>query len=445
MLIDFTLKNYTSFKDEKTFSFLCDSKHVKEDVAVLNLYDKFKIYPTSVLLGPNASGKTNFFRALSDLADFVKTSYRFPKDNKISAYKPYKLNSSTENAPITFDIEFTHKNRHFSYIVVFNQFEIISEELYLFNNGKKLTKSFLFKRSYQEIVFGSKAKGEKTVYKTLLLPNRLLLSVIGQSTNEDLIQEAYNFFAKDIYIIFPQYESLPIHKYEVETILTKIPKSKNLIIALLKAADLQISDIEIKQDENIRDFIKNNIKPAKKADFIVNDNFINMGSNKTFFGHHSYNVNYEQEKDVFFNLLESESSGTKKLYELSVLIILALISGSVLIIDELSSCFHPNIESFIVELFSAKDININGAQLLINTHNVNIIDNGNFTREQVWFTDRNKYGESDLFCLDEFDSNAIRDYAKYGKSYLENRVGGVPNICLELFKEAFKSYYSQKN
>jgi AAA15 family ATPase/GTPase len=123
---------------------------------------------------------------------------------------------------------------------------------------------------------------------------------------------------------------------------------------------------------------------------------------------------------------------------------MALLSGSILIIDQLSSCLHPNIELFIVELFLSKDINTKGAQLLINTHNANIIDNGNFTREQVWFTDRNNYGESDLFCLDEFDKNIIRDYAKYGKSYFENRMGGLPNICVDTFRKELESYYAQK-
>lgn len=442
MLIDFTIENYTSFKDEKLFSLLCNTKKVKEDLALLSLYeDKYKIYPFSVLLGPNASGKTNLFKAISDFRDFVIFSSQATKDNSIPAYKPFKLNSSTIKAPITFDIEFTSNENHYSYKVIFDEKKIITEELYIFNSGKKLTKSYLFKRDSQNISYGSKIKGEKAVYKTLLLPNRLLLSVMGENVNDCLVQHAYSFFKNELDVVFPhQGLDNKFNKIKTDKIINKFPKMKKLIISLLKSADIHINNIEIKHSDEIEKALK-----SQNEENSLDDEFlINMFSNKTYFSHPSYNGRYEEEKEVFFDFAASESSGTNRLYELSGSIIMALIKGSVLMIDELSSCLHPNIESFIVELFSSKDINVNGAQLIINTHNVNVIDNGKLTREQIWFTDRNCYGESDLFCLDEFDKNLIRDYAKFGKSYFENRVGGLPNICFNLFKEALDTYYAQK-
>lgn len=444
MLIDFTIKNYTSFKDEKFFSFLCSSTKVKDNVALISLEnDKYKVYPFSVLLGPNASGKTNLMKALYDFREFIINSYKAPKDEIIKAYKPYKLNTNSKESPISIDMEFTSKENHYSYNVVFTKDSIISEELYLFNNGVKLTKSFLFKRKGNDVVYGVKVKGEKTVFNTLLLPNRLLLSVIGGNSTTGTIQNAYQFFKDELIILFPQNEiENQSNNYSTNKLLKDNLALKNLIIAMLKAADIQISDIVVKRNKRLEDLWEKVSPNSKEPD--SKDIFIESLLNQTFFAHPLYNDNQELVASEYLDFENSESSGTHKLYILAGAILLSLINGTPLIIDELSSCLHPNIELFIVKLFLSKEININGAQLLVNTHNISLIDSGDLTREQVWFTDKNNYGESDLFCLDEFDKNKIRDYAKYGKNYLENRIGGLPNICFEIFKKELNLYYAKK-
>ena len=440
MLIDFTIKNYTSFKDEKTFSFLCSSTKVQDNIALNPIEsDRYKLYPFSVLLGPNASGKTNLMKALNDFQDFVVNSYNAPKDDRIPAYKPFKLNPKTKVAPTTFDIEFIYNNNHYSYKIVFEEKKIISEILYIFNNGVKLTKSLLFNREKETITYGIKVKGEKAVFSTLLVPNRLLLSIMGQNSDNEIIQDAYYYFRDGLSILFPNNNEYS--KYGTEELLKKDKKLKNLTIAMLKAADFQISDIKTVHDKKMEEEIKKTLgfenEDAKKF-------YIDTFSDDTFFGHPAFNDDKKSVEDEYLSYQNSESSGTHKLFELAGNVLSSLINGSVLMIDELSSCLHPNIELFIVTLFLSKEINVNGSQLLINTHNVSLIDSGELSREQIWFTDKNNFGECDLFCLNEFDKNKIRDYAKYGKTYLENRVGGLPNICFEGFKKELESYYAKK-
>ena len=448
MLIDFTIKNYTSFKDEKTFSFLCSSTKVQDNIALNPIEsDRYKLYPFSVLLGPNASGKTNLMKALNDFQDFVVNSYNAPKDDRIPAYKPFKLNPKTKVAPTTFDIEFIYNNNHYSYKIVFEEKKIISEILYIFNNGVKLTKSLLFNREKETITYGIKVKGEKAVFSTLLVPNRLLLSIMGQNSNSEIIQDAYYFFRDGLSVLFQQsQESFGWNKYNTEKLLKKDEKLKNLTIAMLKSADFQISDIKSFHDKKIEEKIKKLLANNKQEDEDedAKNSFVNLFSNKILFGYPAFDDDKKMVKDEYLNFQFSESSGTHKLFELAGNVLSSLINGSVLMIDELSSCLHPNIELFIVTLFLSKEINVNGSQLLINTHNVSLIDSGELSREQIWFTDKNNFGECDLFCLNEFDKNKIRDYAKYGKTYLENRLGGLPNICLEAFKKELKLYYAQK-
>lgn len=441
MLIDFTIQNYLSFKDKKTFSFLCNSRNVEDDKKLLSIDEgTYKLYTTSVILGPNASGKTNFLKALSDFKLFVTKSNNFEVGKKIPYYKPFKLNTDTINSPTIFDIEFVENNDHYSYIVEFDEDKVISETLYIFTKKKKLAKSLLFERKEQSVNYGNKFKGNKAVFNTVLLPNKLLLSIVGNSNNE-ILDSAYSFFSEGLNTDFPyQKNTILYSKYATTLLAKKDLVLKELTLKMLRASDLQINDIEFKSDEDKKnDLFKNyNVESDKKKEALE------LFNTETYFKHSIYDNDYNKQNEVSFNLYNEESAGSKKLFELASTILLALIIGDVLVIDELSSCFHPKIELFLVDLFLDKEINVNGAQLLFNTHNINIIDNNRFTREQVWFTDRNRYGESDLFCLDEFDKNLIRDYANYGKSYSENRLGALPNPCFKAFKEEVKSFYAKE-
>lgn len=135
------------------------------------------------------------------------------------------------------------------------------------------------------------------------------------------------------------------------------------------------------------------------------------------------------EKELaYFDLNEDESTGTIKLYDLSSYIFNSLINGTVLIIDEFNSGLHPLIEKMIISLFLNPEINRKNAQLLITSHDTYILDTCELKREQIWFTDKNKDGATELYSLNEFDKNVIRDYANYGKSYFDGRFKALPNV-----------------
>ena len=429
MLIDFTIKNYLSFKDEKTFSFLCNSKNVKEEVKLLSVDEgKYQLYTASVILGPNASGKTNFMKAFVDFRSFVTHSSNYEINQIIPCYKPFKLNTKSLESPTIFDIEFVNDNQHYSYKVEFNGTKVISETLSIFTKKINLSKSILLERKEQEVIYGAKFKGNKAVFSTLMLPNKLLLSLIGNSNNE-MLKPAYDFFSKGLNTDFSdQKNNVRSSKYTTTSLITGNMDLKELTIKMLKAADIQVTDIEFGKDKN-SEFEKETSELSKDI---------------PFFKHDVFDENHSLKNETLFDLYGEESAGTNKLFEMASFILITLIEGKVLIIDELSSSLHPKIELFIIKLFLDNEINVKGAQLLINTHNINIIDNNLFTREQVWFTDRNKYGESNLFCLDEFDKNLIRDYANYGKSYCDNRLGALPNPCLKSFKDDLIAYYAQE-
>uniref|UniRef100_UPI00286DE144 AAA family ATPase n=1 Tax=Chamaesiphon sp. VAR_69_metabat_338 TaxID=2964704 RepID=UPI00286DE144 len=140
--------------------------------------------------------------------------------------------------------------------------------------------------------------------------------------------------------------------------------------------------------------------------------------------HYKYDSNHKQLSLEHFNLGE-ESEGTQKLYGLSGLIVNLLEDGGVLIFDELDARLHPLITSAIVRLFNSSETNPKNAQLIFTTHDTNLLSGNLFRKDQVWFTEKNCYGATDLYSLAEYK---IPERASFEQDYIAGKYGAVPFI-----------------
>ncbi len=73
MLIEFSVGNFLSFKDTVTFSMLAAPITEHEESNVFTV-DKFRLLKSSVIYGANASGKSNFIKAMGFMCRFVANS-----------------------------------------------------------------------------------------------------------------------------------------------------------------------------------------------------------------------------------------------------------------------------------------------------------------------------------------------------------------------------------
>ena len=103
----------------------------------------------------------------------------------------------------------------------------------------------------------------------------------------------------------------------------------------------------------------------------------------------------------------------------------ALKKGEVLIIDEFDASLHPLISLAIVEMFNSQETNSNNAQLIFITHDTNLLSNNIFRRDQIWFTEKNRYGATDLYSLAEYK---IRNDATFESNYIKGRYGAIPYL-----------------
>ena len=69
------------------------------------------------------------------------------------------------------------------------------------------------------------------------------------------------------------------------------------------------------------------------------------------------------------------------------------------------------------------------AQLIVNTHNTNILARKILRRDQIWFTDKNRYGEAMLYSLADYKT---RKKEAYEENYIQGKYGAIPFLSNKL-------------
>jgi AAA15 family ATPase/GTPase len=428
MIIDFTLRNMFSIKDEITMSFLSNKKKIENDIKMIPVEGgKYNLYSFSAIYGPNASGKTNIIKALAEMIGFILYSHRLDIDDDIPVYKPFRLDKSYTSKTSEFQIEFVIEKTRYNYSIEFNRKEIIFEELSFYPTNKKAT---IFSRKNGVIKYGIYFTGEKKVIETFLLPNRLYLSVAANS-NSEYLQPIYRFF-RDSIIMHVRMDSSGSLSYSTTRNLRKDDNGnyKTQIVNFLNSADISVCDLKIIEDKEIN----NHIELPKNMPESLRSKILEDILYRPYLGHPVYSNGEKTAEIEYFNLENEESAGTIKMYDMASEVLDSLKNGTVLIIDEFNSGLHPLLNKFLINLFLDPLVNKMNAQLLVSTHDTCTLDIDILKREQIWFTNRQNDGGTELFCLDEFDNkNIIRNDSKYSKHYLDGRFGAVPATNMAVF------------
>ena len=127
--------------------------------------------------------------------------------------------------------------------------------------------------------------------------------------------------------------------------------------------------------------------------------------------------------------LINESLGTQQLFAFGPSLKKAFDNGKTILIDEIEKSLHPLVVKYLISLFKNKDINKKGSQLVVTTHNTNLLSFDIFRRDQICFTEKDKNtGVTSLISLNNY---AIRSTENAEKAYLQGRFGAVPDVNLE--------------
>ncbi|MCK8482285.1 AAA family ATPase [Psychroserpens algicola] len=418
MLLELRVKNYKSIKNWQSFSLLAESG-VKELEKHIVKVEDFNVLTTSLIYGRNASGKSNLLNALKTLQFMVLESGDFKVDAIIPLYDPYKLDKNFQNSPTEFYLDFLSKdNIRYIYEIGFSKYDVEYERLKFYPKSQPAT---LFERNKDEkIKYGEYLTGRKKDIEDKLYKNQLFLSKIGTNKLEALVT-VYKYFSKGLFVYSfhdSKYDDLLTHLYTNRIANDKVPFFKENMNLLMKEADTGIESIEITEEDIDVNLLPEEMSDQEKKDLVDRFKHKIRTVHKTFDG--DKEVGYTKFK------LEEESTGTIKLLGIGGLILEALDDGQTLVIDELDKSLHPKLTKVLINIFHSKKTNPKNAQLIFATHDVSLLDNTLFRRDQVWFAEKEFEGCSHYYSI--ADIAGVRATAPYEKYYMSGRLGAIPVI-----------------
>lgn len=421
MLIEFRVGNYRSFKETVTFSMVAAnlvSKHeeIDEDKS-FKVNENLKLLKSAAIYGANASGKSNLVKALGFMKWFIINSSKETQSTEKIKVEPFRLSIETKQQPSFFELLFIMDGMTYRYGFEVTQDRVISEWLYYVPNVRE---SKLFSREFDNIEQSKKYSDHNL--KQFTRSNALYLSVCSQF-NLDIAEKILNWLSKKLNIVSG------LDDTENMGYTFRCLEDNNLnaeIKQLIKNLDLGITGINIRERDFLPEFnfLPDDIKKQLKS-FIEEDNMkgvkmVSVGTEHQVFDDEG-NLEFTEE----FNLNHHESEGTQKLFALAGRLIMALKKSQVLMIDEFDARLHPLISLGIVELFNSKDNNPNNAQIIFITHDTNLLNHKIFRRDQIWFTEKNRYGATDLYSLAEYK---IDNDAAFESDYIKGKYGAIPYL-----------------
>lgn len=418
MIVEFTVGNFLSFKENRTLSL--EATNITEHKESVFKKGNYSLLKSSVLYGANSSGKSNLIKAMSTMRMIVLTSIEKTSASKFEII-PFLLNTETEKKPSFFEVVFLIGEIRYRYGFEIDSKLIHGEWLFKLESRKELP---LFIREKDGIGVSNNFKEGKGL-ESKTRDNALFLSVTDQF-NGEIAGEIIKWFNNWVTISGLSHDN---YRGITFSLLDK-KKSKDKLLDFFKNLDLGFEQIKFRKEKFQESLLPNDI-PSEILNDIINDL-----QGKTIARidtvHKKYDGDGNQVGLIDFTLREQESSGTNKLIDISGPIFDILLKGGVLVIDELDAKFHPLMTAAITNLFNSPEYNTENAQLIFATHDTNLLSYGKFRRDQIYFLEKDRFEASDLYSLIEYKEDGsktkIRKDRSFEKDYINGRYGAIPFI-----------------
>ena len=405
----FKVKNYTSFKNESILDMRATS-YVQHPTHVIQVNNDLGLLKTTAVYGANASGKSNLISAMFFFEQYIFSQFINKKENENfengeigmkMKLEPFSLSDNINDAS-EFDIIFLHNNKQIQYGFECTPEEVVNE--WLFIDDIKV-----FERNGTELSFGNKYQKMLSSYKKLPA-GRLYIAVLEYFLDDEakdiILGDFIEFFNKE-YNVYTEI----LFESTVKGLAGMVGLSKKLvndrvfrkrIEHYLRLIDVGIKRLDVQTETILDEYGK---KKKEKVIRTVHDIYDEEG-------------NAAGEK--YFDLRQ-ESTGTLRFLAYIQNIVDMISNGGVFIVDEMSARLHPLLTKLIVDIFCSE--HNKKAQLIFTTHDISLLNNNQFRRDEVVFVDKNERGESSLYALSDLK---VKEGASFSKEYLQGKYGAIP-------------------
>ena len=418
MLLEFRTRNYKSFAEEMVFSMTPAPKQKGLDYSVLTQNAGGKDYKglcSAVIYGPNASGKTNVVGAMDTFRSIVLHGNINNADalsmNVAASSLELVPNCNGKAVPTEFGIRFADNGLLVDYSISIDlgtfldkdyPRKILEEQLTV--NGKQV----FFRNKTLDVQLPSVIKDY--VNKSIKRKTSKMLDLA-----KDGLTDTELFLNNGFKSIYAQKLTAAILDW-----------FSNRFIVVCHAEDMRIvrKFADPKADTI---YIEKTLTDAARA-FGITANALGYKPNNEKEGEEVTLVSIFENKllpaEVF------ESYGTIRFINEFPLVILALLSGGTLVMDEFDASIHPMALMNIINIFHNDEINRNGAQLIFNTHNPIFLDATLLRRDEIKFVERDETtGNSIHYALSDFKTaDGIRKGEDYMNNYFVSRYGAIRDV-----------------
>lgn len=410
MLLQFNVSNYMSIKDEVILTAFANASKEHEE----NLIKKGKdrILPVLALYGANAAGKTNIFKALTSAIMLVRMSNNL-QVNTPTGFEPFLFDDAMRKEKTKMDFLFVHNGRKFAYGFTADHQYIYDEYLYEYKSARP---TMIFERTEVTNYRFTTAYKHLSEFQYKNTSNKLFMCT-ATAWNCEETKDAYLWFAEAI----DTYNQLSIQNNQYLEYLDQNkdnPAAKAFLLSMLKHAEINIQDYNFESK-----IVENPAIPLLPPGITIDKSL--LSHIKQF---KLETIHQIEQKDGSFKSyklpFDHESAGTMLLFAYGPIIMEALQKGRTIVIDELDNSLHPSLSRYLIGLFNDPEINKNGAQLIFNSHDINLLDLELFRRDQIYFVEKNNNtGVTDLYSLADFSP---RKSENIQKGYLQGRYGAIP-------------------
>lgn len=437
MLLEFTVENYRSYRDPARLSLVASSAEELPGNLIPVEGRGLSALKSVVLYGANGSGKSNLLAAMNDLAALVESPTRRPLFERTTC-KPFAFVQEKAKGPIRFGASFVLEDVLYEYAVAVQGTEISAERLTAYPENHAQT---WFRRRGGEIKLGSKQPSILKAFAKSVPPHQTFLGFAAALEAPKLAGPA-KWLTQNLRMrrelgnessALDSFGLMTTHALEDE-------RFKVWAEGVLRYADVGIVGVETEEvaaDEKIGAL---NIPRVDQADpdrvsmttnpmdvvgvgvaSRVEDVFLQKSGRRRL---RPYFLHEDESNEPRRFDFPEESLGTRRLFAMCWPFFEALSGGEVLVIDEFSASLHPLIVRELVRLLHDPRTNPNGAQLIFATHDTNLLSSRLFRRDQVWFTEKDRSGATELYSL--HDVKDVRADEAIEKGYLRGRYGAIP-------------------
>lgn len=411
MLISFSIKNFRSYRDEKTISLVASktARHADSLITVPALGEQ-KLSRCAAVYGANASGKSNLIAGMNCLAALLQDPLTV-SHSAANFQSPFFLDATSFIKPTQFTVQFISNDIVYEYVLGVDKDGTVAEEsLTAFPSERG---QLWFKRKFQDIDFNKNfLKGPKRSLSEVTPVNRPYLSV-ASAFSHPMLSPIAQWITANLCrrLDFWEDHMSPASQEELVAMrMHKDPDFTRWANSFLTSSGLGIEGVDAVP---VAQFAQ---RPASSAEEAIASKD-QKEVVQPFFRH--------KFEDGYFSFpIYMESAGTRRIFSMLVPLHDVLTNGRVAVIDEFSAALHPSMVREMIKLFQDPARNSKNAQLIFATHDVALLGGHLLRRDQVWFTEKSPTGVTDLYSL--HDIKGVREEDPFDKNYLQGRYGAIP-------------------